>query len=534
MASTDYAPTAEQRQAMDLFASGSHLVVEAGAGTGKTSTLVLMAETAGARRGQYVAFNRAIVDEAGDRLAHTNCRARTAHSLAFGTVGKRYAHRLRSGRMPSAKVAKLLGLEPVKVTMGETASYLSPGYLAGHVMRGIAVFCNTADPEPTRRHLPYIEGIDLPAADGRRTYTNNDLVADACEQALTRAWADITDTQGGLRFTHDHYLKMWQLSGPRIGAEYVMFDEAQDASPVMLDVVLQQAKYGTQLVFVGDSQQQIYEWRGAVNALARIEDAERTLLTLSFRFGPEVAAIANGCLEEVGADLRIEGAGPAGYVREIAEPRAVLCRSNAEAVGRVLQAQADGRRPYLVGEGKEVVAFARAVNALRTDGWTSHPELACFTSWAQVQDYVATDPQGSELALLVKLVEQYGTDAIIEALSNPVPEAQCDLVISTAHKAKGCEWDTVQLATDFPEPSDDGLSVEEWRLLYVAVTRARVGLDITGVAALTADGPGRVDATVPDTLNDLDISEAEIDAMRTAALDREPDSGYGFRRPGLA
>jgi superfamily I DNA/RNA helicase len=310
-------------------------------------------------------------------------------------------------------------------------------------------------------------------------------------------------------------------------------------------VVLQQAKYGTQLVFVGDTQQQIYEWRGAVNALARIEDAERTLLTLSFRFGPEVAAVANGCLERVGADLRIEGAGRPGYVREIAQPRAVLCRSNAEALSRVLQALEDGRRPYLVGEGRELVAFAKAVNDLRTNGWTSHPELACFTSWGQVQDYVATDPQGSELALLVKLVEQYGTDTIIEALSNQVPEDQCDLVISTAHKAKGCQWPTVQLASDFPEPSADGLDVSEWRLLYVAVTRAQEGLDITGVAALNADGPGAADATVPADLAGLvaedqaELIEAqrprnELDyAAADCAAEAAEIEAYGFRRPGL-
>jgi hypothetical protein len=152
-------------------------------------------------------------------------------------------------------------------------------------------------------------------------------------------------------------------------------------------------------------------------------------------------------------------------------------------------------------------------------------------------------------------VEQYGTDAIIEALSNPVPEAQCDLVISTAHKAKGCEWDTVQLATDFPEPSEAGLSVEEWRLLYVAVTRARVGLDITGVAALNADGPGAADATVPEpeafcdcdpngTHHCLDRPPAEIEAQRPrneldyaeaeCAAEAAEIEAYGFRRPGLA
>jgi hypothetical protein len=517
---TTHAPTAEQAEAIDLFGSGSHLVVEAGAGTGKTSTLLMMAQAAPARRGQYVAFNTAIVRETDQKLKGLpghNAEARTAHSLAFRTVGRSYAHRLDSKRMPSARVASMLRIDPVKVTTGDHTSFLAPGFLAGHAMRAIAVFCNSADREPGRRHVPYIEGIDLPDGAGRRTFTNNNLVCDMLAPALGRAWADLSSKSGQLRFTHDCYLKLWELNEPRIAADYLMFDEAQDASPVMLSIINQQAAHGAQLVYVGDSQQQIYEWRGAVNALASVEDAEATWLTQSFRFGPEIAAVANRCLSEIeGADLRVQGLESiASRVGPVAAPRTALCRTNAEAVGRVISAQAEGRRPYLVGEGRDVLAFARAVNQLRAEGWTPHPELACFQTWGAVQDYVDQDPQGSDLKLLVRLVDQFGTDTIIDALSNPTPEVHCDQVVSTAHKAKGREWDSVQLASDFREASEDGLDASEWRLLYVAVTRAQLVLDIEGVAALADQGPALVDATVPDDASDLD------------------GSGLGYGRPTL-
>jgi Rad3-related DNA helicase len=82
-------PTAEQARARDLFTAGGDLVIEAGAGTGKTSTLTLLADAAprGAL-GQYVAFNKAIVADAGSKMpGHVN--ASTAHSLAFRAVGRR-------------------------------------------------------------------------------------------------------------------------------------------------------------------------------------------------------------------------------------------------------------------------------------------------------------------------------------------------------------------------------------------------------------------------------------------------------------
>src|ERR1700731_1501843 len=52
-------PTEEQQRARDAFTAGGDLAVVAGAGTGKTTTLVLMAEST-RKTGLYLAFNKAI------------------------------------------------------------------------------------------------------------------------------------------------------------------------------------------------------------------------------------------------------------------------------------------------------------------------------------------------------------------------------------------------------------------------------------------------------------------------------------------
>lgn len=43
--------------------------------------------------------------------------------------------------------------------------------------------------------------------------------------------------------------------------------------------------------------------------------------------------------------------------------------------------------------------------------------------------------------------------------------------VSTAHKAKGLEWEDVELADDFTKVTDP--SIEDRRLFYVAATRAK-------------------------------------------------------------
>jgi hypothetical protein len=79
-------PTDEQEAARDAFVQGRDLALIAGAGTGKTSTLILMGASVPKKRGIYVSFNREIAENAKTRFG-PNVQCRTAHSLAFQHVG---------------------------------------------------------------------------------------------------------------------------------------------------------------------------------------------------------------------------------------------------------------------------------------------------------------------------------------------------------------------------------------------------------------------------------------------------------------
>ena len=66
-----------------------------------------------------------------------------------------------------------------------------------------------------------------------------------------------------------------------------------------------------------------------------------------------------------------------------------------------------------------------------------------------------------------------------------LPASYADVVISTAHKAKGREWARVQIGPDVkaPKQNTEGrftemLTEEQLMLFYVAVTRAQEVLDI--------------------------------------------------------
>jgi hypothetical protein len=473
-----FTPTAEQDDVVAQARTGRSLAVVAGAGTGKTTTLVLLAEALSGQTCRYLAFNKAIVDDSARRFP-ANVRCSTAHSLAYQATGKEFRRRLDSPRLPSPEIAAILRLDPLVVHCGTDPKLLTGSYLAGLVMRAVKNFAHSADPEPGEHHIAYIDGIDLPIGAGRRGWANNREVRAWVTPALHRAWADVTDPNGRLTYSHDFYLKAYQLTRPRIDTDVVLVDEAQDLSPVLADIVAHQTH--AQLILVGDPYQSIYSWLGAIDAMNTITLDARWYLTQSFRFGPPIAHLANRILARLDADLRLHGR-PSIHstVGHLDQPKAVLTRTNAEAVRQLLQHLTVGRTVALVGGNGQLASFCQGALDLTATGRTSHPDLACFASWADVVDYVAADQQGGELKLLVELINQFTATTILDALNHTTPEDQADVVISTAHKSKGREWDSVALADDYPPPQPehhDG--PEELRLLYVATTRARHHLDPT-------------------------------------------------------
>lgn len=485
-----FAPTAEQQAVIAAALTGRPLAVEALAGTGKTSTLVLVAQAlhAAGRRGVYTTFNKANVLDARTRFP-SSCRCATAHSLAMGAVGQVYRARMDSPRMKPWDIAKFLKTTPFEVSVGDARKTISAQFVSGAVLRTIDEFCKTGDRTPGAEHVPYLAGLDDPSTEGAGRYAGLNAYRRHVAQYLPRAWADLSNLRGVLPFSHQHYLKIWQLSDPKIDADYILFDEAQDASGVMRAVVEAQAGHA-QLIYVGDSYQAINEWNGAVNALAQVT-GDRLYLTQSFRFGAGVADVANLVLAELEAPRRVIGdPSRTTVVATVDDPDAILCRTNAVAVATTLELLRAGRRVALVGGAGEIVKFARGAADLKEGRRTNHVDLAPFSSWAEVQDYVSNDPMGGDLKRMVDLIDEYSPQGLIEGLANTVDESLAELVVSTAHRSKGREWPSVRLAGDFPDPDKRVISAEEDRLLYVAVTRAREVLDLSAVPS--GRFPGRV------------------------------------------
>jgi UvrD/REP helicase N-terminal domain/UvrD-like helicase C-terminal domain len=453
-------PTEEQLVARDRFLTGRPIKITAFAGAGKTTTLELLASSR-TSRGAYVAFNKSIAAEAKKKFPNTvDCR--TTHSIAWHAVQS--ADRLSSGKMNTNLYPKQLA-DTLSFRDRVFAGKLRlDGVQQAHlVIHTIRHFCHSAATAISREHVPQY---------GRLLGIGSD-VGWTVDVSKT-LWERMINYRDPLPLGHDGYLKLWALGRPKLGFDYILLDEAQDTNPVVLGVLGEQ---DAQMVYVGDKHQQIYEWRGAVNAMAQIAGCEEIYLTRSFRFGPIIADAASRVLQTLGETRRIRG-DPAilSSIGTNGRVGTVLARTNATVILEILEALKAGLKPCVIGGPDAVIHLLRDIFEFKENRPGSCPEFFGFQNWQEVVAFSETE-EGEGLRTFVQLVQQHGERSLWKAVKSVERnEAEADIIVSTAHKSKGREWGSVRLAQDFLGSrlgQNSPTAEAEVRLFYVAMTRAK-------------------------------------------------------------
>lgn len=497
-----FTPTPEQRAILDAVHTGGSVVVDACAGTGKTSTLRQVAhEVPAPKRLVYLAFNKSTQLDAA-RSFPSNTRATTTHALARGEVIRsRYGHlvtaKLNAGGLPRhSDTARELGIESLRV--GDAK--ISHITLTVETQKMIDRFCD----KPGTTITPDLF-VPLP------NYSDevNAAIREAVTHYAQKGWANLlSETGRALKFDHRHYLKLW-ASGiasedgelPRIprtsDGDILLYDEAQDANPLMSQVVANQRHM--QLIYVGDEAQAINRFMGAVNAMRTFKAEHRLALTRSWRFGPRVAEAANIFLAALQSPNRVTGNPDRDtHITDSMAADAILCRTNAAVIAEVIAEQAQGKSVAVTGGVGQALQFVRAATQLRRGQPNSHPELSMFPTWDSLVEYVDALDNPGTLGTLIKIVEQYGTDRLKKALEACVVSEDAEIIVSTAHRSKGGEWNRVRIGTDFdidltpasPDAHDEETLTRRDGLMlaYVSVTR---GMKSVNVGSLYDAMPGR-------------------------------------------
>ncbi|WP_022665444.1 UvrD-helicase domain-containing protein [Desulfospira joergensenii] len=463
--------TDEQNQIIKTdLAPGEILKVIAFAGAGKTSTLVEYTRRRPDMRFLYIAFNKGVQKEAQRKFpSHVFCR--TSHALGFRAKGVQHKNRLVPGFKANIvkEVLELDTYEEARFTIDTLNRYLvSP------------------DAKVSGDHIPFAAKTFF--REKKRNLP--DLVSHA--NRLGRLMCKGSDERIGM--LHDGYLKLYQLSSPVLDYDCILLDEAQDINPVTRDIIFRQSGslnrpgHPASIILVGDSHQQIYSFRGANDTLKNIRAAKTLFLTQSFRFDSNIARIANMVLEVFkGEDKKLRGTPYKKAKKPKWNPKkhTIIARTNATLFKKAARLCTRNRIGFVGGIQGYKFDSIKDVHNLYSEKPVFNGYIRSFGSYANLKSY-ALDVEDLELLSICAVVEEYEKSIpglIRKIMEKAVDAPGADILLTTAHKAKGLEWDDVLMMDDFQNLVHKGgftnpslADPDEYNLIYVAMTRAMKNL----------------------------------------------------------
>jgi len=460
--------TQQQKDILESVKQYKNIKINAFAGTGKTTTLKLISQTYSTQKILYLAFNSAIKNEAMG-IFPSNTSVKTTHGLAYVAVKKHTKINLDS----------LVNYRAIDISKEFGITYNQ----AIGAIKIFESFCNNIKDEISK---------------------------DDIEHKSARKMFDMM-LIGKMKPTHGFYLKYYYLllvseQIPQFTYDIIMLDEAQDTNEVTLGIF--EALSSKTKIYVGDKHQQIYSFRGSKNALDKIKCDKKLYLSSSFRFNNDIAQFANKLLQKFkNENIEIEASKD---IDKTIITNGYISRTNAQLIATISN-RIENRKPFVtVRDPNEIFNLTIEVYYLlnnEKEKIVRNRFLKDFSSDEDVAEY-AKEVEDFELKSALKVAKEYKekifefqevAKKFYDAWKNRVNngfEKRIDeiLFLTTAHTAKGLEWDRVTIADDFTDFADlivdfgcDSLEefkqeqnflpkqelLDEFNLFYVAITRAK-------------------------------------------------------------
>jgi len=463
-----------------------NLVVEAVAGSGKSVTLKEAVRRIPADKAVLVlAFNRHIRDPLEVDLADCyNVKVQTLKGFGFGAV------RRALGR-PRVKGDKTGNIYQYNVLNGaDSDEDRAVFYSSVSAVKKITAL---------RKHLMIFEPL------------NTELLAELCDAydvdipnsmsesqfiyLLEQVWQigledDTTidfDDQLLYPIHHNYDLETY---------DFILVDEAQDLSPIQIELTKRALRPGGRAIYCGDRKQAIYQFRGADSAaIQRIErelDCDLLPLSICYRCCKSVVERAKELVPQIEA---FEDA-PEGTVNDIFsdefEPKSgdfVICRTTAPLIEGCLKQLRLGNKATVKGRdiGASLEAFIKKIKGTGLGTDIDEFVHAMHEYYDLELDRLSGKRRTHAIQLLMDkyqaiLAIQQHSDAthvggLIDTIRKIFSDNIAGVTFMTVHKAKGLEAPTVYIIRPdlMPHPKSSDLDAE-MNIKYVAMTRAQLEL----------------------------------------------------------
>lgn len=470
----------QQLSIFEWFKSGKgNLVVNALAGTGKTTTILEAVKHAPETRILLCAFNKSIAEELNSRLVGTSATAKTLHALGFGLIRNNW------GRVTVAK-----GKDRENYLTNTACPDNTPYEIKKLVtklhnkVREIKPLADTVN-----EVLPLAYAFEcVPEEFWEKEGYDVEWVASAALEAVRVSDLDSKCPKTGIDFADMICLPI-RRDWAHPEYDLVVVDEAQDMN--MAQLLLAQGVCRGRKVIVGDKHQAIYGFRGAnSHSLRRLTeelDASQLTLSTTYRCGHAIVAEAqqyapnfeagknnhDGEVLHMGMDAFYEAVKPGDFV---------LSRLNAPLARIAMNLLRDGVRARVKGRdigagltrlvdrcSKKSDSIESFLHALY--GWEMKEVTRCQRLKLEAAEALVMDQAATVRELAAAAGDIDNLKARIDTLFTDDGLGDAGMVTcSSVHKAKGLEADNVFLLDD---TFRRGKSEEEDNIVYVGITRAK-------------------------------------------------------------
>jgi superfamily I DNA/RNA helicase len=487
----------QQVVAVDAIENGKDsIVLEAVAGSGKTSTLIEMLKvTMGSVR--FCAFNKAIAQEIKAKIANQNLshvRVGTLHSFGFEALRGAISRVNVNGNKLQDLAQQEFNGEYQNLRQFVTSAVA----MAKEVGIGACVDDTYENWIQMFDHYDLWESLSIEVP--------NESAVDACQYLLNLS-NEITDTIDFADMIYLPILKKYKISQ----CDNVFLDEAQDTNGPRRELVRMMLKPGGRLVAVGDSHQAIYGFTGADhNALKLIQEqfnAKSLPLSVTFRCPKNVVKVAQQWVNHIES----HESSPEGIVDDceiaqlpsiVTQKDAIICRNTKPLIEVAytlirnnVPCKVEGRK---IGEGLIKLAQRWKVKTVqqladKLEDWKEKEILKYREKGNDTKCQIIEDQADT----LFVFIDQCKADDFIPVLIEKIKALFDDtqnkeiLTLSTIHKSKGREWNRV-FALGMTTYSPSKWAKKSWEiqqennLLYVQVTRAKAHLTRVNVPTVNS------------------------------------------------
>jgi hypothetical protein len=207
------------------------------------------------------------------------------------------------------------------------------------------------------------------------------------------------------------------------------------------------------------------------------------VLSKSFRYGKAIADLATFIIK---GGIQVKGLesikSQIGSFSE--EQYTIIFRTNAYLISRAVDLTAQGKKVYCNIDTRKFENQLNSVLALYEGRLKDikDDEISIYSSWDEFEEILDESPEYERLAGIVVSGQTY---KYLRAIKQVKLNKDCyEVLMTTAHKSKGMEWNSVIIADDFNpkfilcNQEDIDYNQQEVNLFYVACTRAIKHLQI--------------------------------------------------------